>query len=68
MDYYEDLSEEDNYDEHYMTDYEMLDLIGGYKSDESPIEVEDEATVIVCDKIKNTKEEKCTYVIIVKRA
>ena len=52
MDYGEDLSEEDNYDENLMTNDEISDLISGYKSDESSIEGEDNVTVLVCDEIK----------------
>ena len=66
MDYAKDLIKEDNYDENVMTDDEMSDLIGGYGSDDLSTEVKCEVTVIVCDKIKNTEEEKYTYFRIVK--
>ena len=41
-----------------MTNSEIDDLIGGYDSDGSSIEGEDEVTVIVCGEIKNPKEWK----------
>ena len=66
MGYAEYLNEEYNYDENLMTDDENSDLIGGYKSDESSIEGEDEVTVIVCDEIKIPEEEKCNDVRILK--
>ena len=45
---------------------EISDLIGGYKSDDSYIEGEDEVTVLLCDEIKNNKEDKYNYVRILK--
>ena len=45
---------------------EISDLIGGYKSDDSYIEGEDEVTVLFCDEIKNNKEDKYNYVRILK--
>ena len=39
-----------------MTNDENSDLIGGYKSDDSYIDGEDEVTVLVCDEIKITKK------------
>ena len=50
MDYAEYLSEYDNYDENLMTDDEMSDLIGGYKSYDYSTEGEDEVTVIDYEK------------------
>ena len=38
LDYADNFSEEDNCDENSMTNDEMSDLIGGYESDQSPIE------------------------------
>ena len=45
-----------------MTDDEMSDLIGGYKSYDYSTEGEDEVTVIDYEKKRNTEEENYTYV------
>ena len=57
MDYADDCGQEDNYDEHSMTNDEMSDLIGGYESENSSIEGENEVEVIIGDNINSTKEE-----------
>ena len=44
--------EEDNYDENLMTDDEMSELIGGYRSYDYSTEGEDEVTVIDYEKKK----------------
>ena len=66
LDYTEYFSEEYNYDENSITDDEMADLIGRYESDDSSSKGEYNVTVIFCEKIENSEEEKYTYVMRVK--
>ena len=66
LDYAKYLSEEENYDENFMTDDEISDWIDEYKMDESYIEGEHKVTVLVCEKSTNPVEETCTSLRIVK--
>ena len=50
LDHVEAFIEEDNYDKNPITDDEMSDLIGGYKSYDYSTEGEDEVTVIDYEK------------------
>ena len=55
--YAESLSEENHFDEILIMDDEIMsDLVGGYESDDSSIEVEDEVIVLVFEKFIGPKK------------